>query len=490
MFAVIGWPGQWSAEFARDAADGLAVRGGLELTHYRLHAGEETRGPLILLMFYKGDLAESQNLWRRFYIAHNSPRHADGVLPQPQVCGCTSHVFNEMVNGTEENQTAYLRKYLERRIPIDVWHMDAGWYPNDNNWSRTGTWEIDAERFPRGFRPVTDLARSKGMTNIVWFECERVTMYTWLMNERPQWLISVKPTDRTRVLNLGNPEALDWLINHVDAFLTREGVETYRQDFNHNPLDAWRANDTEDRQGITEIKHLMGYLKFWDTLVERHPGMVIDGNASGGKRDDLESMRRSINLTRSDYLMEPEGLQNQSLGLPQWLPYSGTGLIAGRSVLPLHSCPPGIFFPLDAYTFRSMMAPSMTSCFDVMDDELDYAFIRRMLDEYRRIARFYYADFYPLTPPSDNSSVWIAWQFHDPDAGEGVVQVFRREESPYRSADLKLRGLTSKGRYRFRFSNSRTGDVIMTGAEAMRKGLPVTFRKCPDSAVVFYEALE
>ena len=40
----------------------------------------------------------------------------------------------------------------------------------------------------------------------------------------------------TRLLNLGNPDALKWLTDHVDQLLTEQGIDLYRQDFNMDPL--------------------------------------------------------------------------------------------------------------------------------------------------------------------------------------------------------------------------------------------------------------
>jgi di/tricarboxylate transporter len=70
---AIGWPGQWSASFTRDNANGLRVRAGQELTHFKLHAGEEVRTPLIVMQFWKGDRIRSQNLWRQWMLKHNLP---------------------------------------------------------------------------------------------------------------------------------------------------------------------------------------------------------------------------------------------------------------------------------------------------------------------------------------------------------------------------------------------------------------------------------
>ena len=132
-----------------------------------------------------------------------------------------------------------------------------------------------------------------GIKTIVWFEPERVTPGTWLTEHHPEWILGGKGGG---LLNLGNPAARAWLTDHVDKLMTEQGIDLYRQDFNMDPLALWRGNDAEDRQGITEIHHVEGYLAYWDELLRRHPDMFIDSCASGGRRNDLETMRRAIPL--------------------------------------------------------------------------------------------------------------------------------------------------------------------------------------------------
>ena len=75
----------------------------------------------------------------------------------------------------------------------------------------------------------------------------------------------------------------------------------YRQDHNVDPLGAWRNHDRPERQGVTENFYVQGYLAFWDDLRRRYPGMLIDSCASGGRRKDLETLRRAVPLLRSDF---------------------------------------------------------------------------------------------------------------------------------------------------------------------------------------------
>ena len=54
---------------------------------------------------------------------------------------------------------------------------------------------------------------------------------------------------------------------------------------------------------------------------------------------------------------------------------------------------------------------------------------------------YIFGDYYPLTPYSLDTKVWAGWQFDRPDLGEGMVQMFRRQDSADESKHVKLRGL-------------------------------------------------
>lgn len=667
---VVGWPGQWTSEFRRDARAGLSISAGQELTHFRLHPGEEVRSPLIVLMDYKGDWIDGQNQWRRWMMAHGMPKPG-GELPKPMLLASSGRAYIEMLGANEANQVMHIDRYLELGLKIDYWWMDAGWYIQQTGWPQVGTWEVDPKRFPKGFRPISDHAHAKGVKILVWFEPERVAPNTWLAENRPEWLLSPfqglitrqskelggtepcvnlnnsenelawagikwaphqlafhpgpkgeysvvrftapssgkyrfdatfsaidqqattdyhvmaggKPlirgfirlngqgprapvmtvldlragetldfvvgygngdyrfdstglaavvtgpdgkahdaatefaTDRdpnglwsygwlapgtepdpttfkpyakaepagssgNRLLNLGNPDAWKWLVEHVDKLIVEQGIDLYRQDFNFDPLPYWRAADAPDRQGITEIKHVTGYLAYWDELRKRHPNMLIDSCASGGRRNDLETMRRSVPLWRSDYAYEPIGHQCMTYGISMWLPYHGTGTVATTDA-PYYG---GGFTKVDPYAFWSNTAPSLGCGVDVREVGIDYGAWRRLLSAWRQASESYYGDFYPLTPWTRNDDVWMAWQYNRPNKSDGIVQVFRRQKAGTDSVRLKLRGLDPKATYRVRaIEGPAVERDSWTGKELMESGLSVTLRDRPAAAVVRYE---
>ena len=276
---------------------------------------------------------------------------------------------------------------------------------------------------------------------------------------------------------------LKWITDRVDKVLTEEGIDLYRQDFNIDPLGYWRAADAADRQGITEIRHVTNLLAFWDELLRRHPGMLIDECASGGRRNDLEMMRRAVPLWRSDKTMEPIGQQSMTHGISMWLPFYGTGTVAWGDA--------NYFItgkqPIEAYGFWSSACPSLNLLFDVRERGLDYDKIRQLTAEWREVMPYYYGDYYPLMKTTRDNSVWIAWQFDRPEQGDGIVEVFRRADSPYETVRLKLRGLDAKAKYQVtRMDQDEKSEI--SGAELLQKGLPLAIGEQPGVAIIKYAA--
>ena len=487
VILAVGWPGQWAAGFTAEDERSMSVRAGQERTHLRLQPGEEIRTPLIVLQFTDhGDWIDAQNQWRRWMIQHNLPRPQGKPLPLPMFNACSSHQFAEMTKANEQNQIEFIDSYLNKGLKLNYWWMDAGWYVGaaEKGWPWTGTWEVDRRphRFPNGLRAISDHAHAKGVQTIVWFEPERVAAGTWLATERPGWVLGGTGGG---ILNLGNPEAWQWLVDHIDKLLTDEGIDLYRQDYNIEPLNYWRAHDAEDRQGITENHYVTGYLAYWDELLRRHPGMLIDSCASGGRRNDLETMRRAVPLLRSDYLFEPVGQQGHTYGLSFWLPFFGTGYCPsngsgwGWGTGGLSYAP---------YIRRSNMCPANIGCFDFRV-EVDDALIQKLYKEWVEVAPDFFGDYYPLTSHSLSGDTWIAWQFHRPDAGRGMVQAFRRAENDFFGGQFRLRGLDPNAQYAVRNFDVQ-GEVIASGKKLMEEGVEITIPERPGAAVLMYERQE
>ena len=230
---------------------------------------------------------------------------------------------------------------------------------------------------------------------------------------------------------------------------------------------------------MTEIKHIGGLYRLWDALRARFPGLLIDNCSSGGRRIDIETLRRSVPLWRSDAMcpaaIDAEIGQAHAISFGSWLPYSGTG--AGRTLY-------------DTYRFRSAYAPAMSTNYfysastPLPEDPLAREWTRRMFGEYLRVRPYLFKDIYPLTVAGTAKDAWSAVQYHDPDTDTGVVQIFRRERSPYEEACLRLCGLSDAASYVF--EDADTGEEALSGDALGSKGWRVRVEEARTAKVYFY----
>ncbi len=258
-------------------------------------------------------------------VEHNLPRPGGKLVPTHY-----GSCWSATLNPSAAEELAIVDGFQREGIHLDYYFIDAGWYPNQGSWVNVGTWEVDKTRFPRGVREVADRVHKNGTKFVLWFEPERVVDGSWLAVHHPDWILR---GGGARLLNLGHPEAWKWVVEKIDGLITSQAVDVYRQDFNMQPLGCWRAADAPDRQGLTEMRHVEGYLAFWDELLRRHPDLYIDTCASGGRRNDLETLRRSVPLLRSDCFSPAEAQQAHTMGIALWMPYYRFGHVSRRRLL-------------------------------------------------------------------------------------------------------------------------------------------------------------
>jgi alpha-galactosidase len=463
---ALGWPGQWSLS-VKQSGTAAYVSGGQETTHFSLLPGEEVRSPLVVVLFWRGQWTDGQNVWRRWMIADNIPKPGGKSL-SPTISEYTGRVTVESQFATEENQKRYIEDFNRAGIPLDIWWMDAGWYPFRGNWASIVDWMPDPERFPRGFRPISDLAHTHGSRLMVWFEPERVVDHSWLADNHPEWLLGAE--GKNRLLFLGNKDAWQWLVERVSKLITENGIDIYRQDFNFQPLELWRSHDAPDRQGITEIEHVEGYLAYFDELHRRFPNLLIDTCASGGRRLDLETLRRATPYERSDDPYHPADEQAMTYGISYWIPYSGE-LVSFT----------------DSYSFLSQLTTGLGLTVD--PDRLvneNYAqLLKKQLQGWRDAIPYFAADYYPLTSWSIDRSAWIAWQFNSPEKNSGIVEAFRRENSPFDTANFRLYGIDEDASYDVQDEDGGS-TVTYTGRELATRGLPVSMTDSPMAKIFVY----
>lgn len=456
----LGWSGAWQAEIELEREGIFRMEAGMLETHFRVEPYETLRNIGVLVCFRNGiGVTEGQNRFRNLLIEHFAVRNhwpeERPVLPVVQP------VFGGISTRTHLD---FLRMYEKYHYPCELIGIDAGWYGYGYHadvftltWAReTGNWRVN-DAHPNGLRPITDEISRMGAKSYLWTEFERACPYTDLVAEHPEWFVD----DGDLMLNLGNPEALNWLIDFTIHFFHENNLYQMQQDFNFNTLSHWRKQDTPERIGVSEMKYIAGLYTYWDALLAAEPAITINHCASGGRRIDLEAVQRGFTFWRSDAQCFPDNdpLQNQiqHFYLSQWYPFHSGGIWVKQN-------------PSDEYSFFSAAATGISDCTFIYhhqvpsETEWDYADHARLLREAVRLRPYFLGNYYPLTGEPERRENWCAFQYALPDGSGGILIAFRREESPEADMYFQLRELDPDAEYQVEFYRGNTA-TSMSGKQ-------------------------
>ncbi|MBO7187451.1 MAG: alpha-galactosidase [Clostridia bacterium] len=495
MFAI-GWGGTWEATFKYDASTNSTNFTGLGTRNLKtyLKPGEEIRTPLIaVLRYYERDEDLATNAWRKWMVDCNIPREGDTEDPMEpirmvQISNDTGKPNSD--GSISEDYTTWersLRSYYEHGLTADYRWFDAGWYISPDNqtvpsaWYGTvGTWTIDHVKWPGDtFKQSVDYAKVHGTGTMVWFEPERVTNISALVANfgyNAEWAIA---SGSNNMNNLGNPAALAWTKNKILTFMKTHGVSMYREDFNCDPYSFWDNGDTKqgaNRRGITENLYMQGHYELWDSIItwQKANGGAgcVDSCASGGGRNDLETMRRAIINLRSDSDRTTiDKRLSMTSTLSKWLPLNGTITAEKSSELAN-----GI---IDIYAIRgSLLCSTVLNIkwyHDADNGIIDWETLRKGEAEWKEGSKYLLKEFYTLTPYRGvaESTSWTAWEYYDPDTDSAFVQAFRQKSAEASTYTINLKAISDNKYYSVRDVDGTHSQERVLGS-TLKQGLTLS----------------
>jgi alpha-galactosidase len=218
-------------------------------------------------------------------------------------------IFNDYMNCLMAEPTT------ERLLPVidaaaevgcEYFVVDAGWFSTlqETWWTSVGEWKESPDRFPNGgFVKVMDHVRAKGMVPGLWLEMEVVGITSPVAKKFPDaWFFQ---RDGRRVIDHGryqldyrNPEVRKHADGILDRVIRDYGVGYIKNDYNINagPGTDFKA----DALGDGLLEHNRAFLAWMDSVMERHPGLVVENCASGGMRMDYASLSHHSIQSTSD----------------------------------------------------------------------------------------------------------------------------------------------------------------------------------------------
>ncbi len=450
---AIGWAGTWTADFAYAHGNVTYRASTVNNLHARLLPGEKIRSALFVCIPYAGrEEAAAVNLWRSWYIEWNLPKmdkQGSPLLPFSTCCLAGDTGLPNSDGSISERYFTWkpsLEKMMAEGIRIDFRWLDAGWYiapdltsaqsyvEGHDWWDTVGTWKLDPAKWPGDtLLESVEYGHRHGMKTFMWFEPERVTDPANLCKNfgyKPEWAIDMG--SRVITNNIGNEDCLAYTIKTVTDTLSANKIDMYREDNNSDPAALWAYLDEKEgaeRRGITECKFIINHYRLWDAIIAHtlsYGGCgFVDSCASGGGRNDLESMRRGIPLLRSDSDRTTTAIRlSMTHGFNKWLPFCGANTRENAHELAIKG-------KSDTYIWRaSYLAALNVSSQFAQDPDQNFDILRFGLAEWRKVNRYLLKEFYALTPYHGitDTTGFTAFCYFDPECEQGIVLAFRQEE--------------------------------------------------------------
>jgi alpha-galactosidase len=438
LATALGWSGRWRADGKHDSSEELTTfTAGMQPVNFRLPPGETVDLPTTLFMPFKGDFSTGSNLLRRILRKHYQGTIAGEKIPPP-ISFSSWFVFHNHVNDKMLRELA--DEYAA--LGIEYFCLDAGWF--EGAFSRgVGNWTIDREKFPNGLKPVADYVHQLGMKFGVWFEPERVAPGThWakkyphlcLQQEHDRSVHGVLRQENT-LIDLANPEAFELVLSMMSSYISDVGIDWIRYDFNINPLDTWKLTEGDEEKGLRQIRHVNALYRMLDELMRRHPNLLIEQCAGGGRRIDMETIRHGHTYWKSDQTRNQPLMRFHQTGGNTFLP--GGLLNTNYCVYKSQDEMLGLFGgPLG---FGADMR--------ILDDKQKRE-IKDVIAIYKEVRQYINQDYYPLFSQARSDQAWSGWMFADQDGKNGFFTAYRPVTSPYDTSTVALPALSKEHNYR------------------------------------------
>jgi hypothetical protein len=465
----------------------------------RLEAGETFETPRVFLGGFQDGPDGAGNLLRRWVRA---------VLGNPETWKNSNYplvVNNSWGGGMDINEETARRMIRDSaELGVEMFHMDAGWFRG------VGDWYPNPQKFPHGLAVVAEDAHQHGLKFGLWVDWTQAGLSTEpgaLNVHDPKvhdWMVTDLPADwqpepfKGQTIDLGAPEAKDWAQHEIerivtdyhldmlehDGYLVAHGCD--RTDHPHaapDPLNkciykSW-GSYWVDSSNSTDVSYhaVRAYYDIYSTLRMKHPGLMFEVCADGGRMVDFGSAAHGDYFSITD-TYDPLSNRRAFYDASHVLPSAMLESYVEKWTAPR----------ID--NFRYMLRSGMMGWFTLMMDTTSWSAEQRAAakDE----IRLYKSELRPLIRDANLYHVsarpdgvhWDGAEYFDAARHRGVVYAFHGSDAAETEHRFVLRGLRADGRYQLTFHDHSSEDEIASGEELMRAGLRVYLPLANSSEIV------
>lgn len=359
------------------------------------------------------------------------------------------------------------------KLGIDMMVLDDGWFgKRDDDCSGLGDWFVNEKKLNGGLKALVEKINAMGMKFGLWFEPEMVSEDSDLYRNHPDWAIQIpgrKPM-RSRyqlVLDMSNPEVVDYLYGVMSAILRENHIEYVKWDMNRSISDWYTATLSRGRQMEMPHRYVLGLYELLEKLTSEFPDVLFEGCSGGGGRFDAGMMYYCPQIWCSDDTDAHERTFIQ-YGTSFFYPTSTVG--SHVSAVPNHQT--GRITSIET---RGVVAMAGSFGYELDLNQLseeEKTVVAKQVTHYKEYQSLIYnGDYYRLANPfEDGMSAW-SWISEDKKTilAQGVL--FRAKPNVLRKT-LRLMGLEAKKNYKIAGTEEvYTGVALMSGGVLLQRAV-------------------
>ena len=359
------------------------------------------------------------------------------------------------------------------KVGIDMMVLDDGWFgKRDDDCSGLGDWFVNEKKLNGGLKALVEKINAMGMKFGLWFEPEMVSEDSDLYRNHPDWAIQIpgrKPM-RSRyqlVLDMSNPEVVDYLYGVMSAILRENHIEYVKWDMNRSISDWYTATLSRGRQMEMPHRYVLGLYELLEKLTSEFPDVLFEGCSGGGGRFDAGMMYYCPQIWCSDDTDAHERTFIQ-YGTSFFYPTSTVG--SHVSAVPNHQT--GRITSIET---RGVVAMAGSFGYELDLNQLseeEKTVVAKQVTHYKEYQSLIYnGDYYRLANPFEDGM--SAWSWISEDKKTILVQgvLFRAKPNVLRKT-LRLMGLEAKKNYKIAGTEEvYTGVALMSGGVLLQRAV-------------------
>ena len=288
--AALCYSGNYELKFDTDDSDYHHFFAGInpDASEYVLASKETFATPVLAMTYSREGLSGAS---RQFHDWARKHRLAHGDEERKILLNSWEGVYFDI---TEDGMDSMMGDIASMGGELFV--MDDGWfggkYPRKNDTSSLGDWTVDTAKLPHGIAGLVEDAGRHGIGFGIWIEPEMTNTKSELYERHPDWVLKPEGRDPVTgrggtqlVLDLGNPEVQDFIVDMVDRLLSENpGIEYIKWDANMAVMNHGSQYLDKDRQSQMYIEYHKGFASVCDRIRAKYPDLTIQACASGGGR--------------------------------------------------------------------------------------------------------------------------------------------------------------------------------------------------------------